>query len=121
MAVAGTFRALLETMKHCGKQQANQAAVDRDGGERFGRKHGGLEASRETQRALDVKSRGFLDWSFAADFWARLALSERDVFKCEKHFGEIMTANMNMCIVLQQLDEGTLKQDVLLNSARLSD
>ena len=84
-------------------------------------KHGGLEASRETQSAREVKSRGLLDWSFAGEFLAWLALSERDVFKCENHFGEIMTANMNMCIVLQQLDDGTLKQDVLLNNARLSD
>ena len=65
-------------MKHCWKEQANQAAADRVGGERFGRKHGGLEASRETVRARgEVKSRGLLDWSFASDFKARLALFER--------------------------------------------
>ena len=39
----------------------------------------------------------------------------------EKHFGEIMTANMNMCTVLQQLHEGTLKQDVLWNRVQLTD
>ena len=118
MAVAETFSALqeTETMKHCGKQQANQAAADIE------RNHGGLEASRESPRAQgEVKSRALLDWSFAGDFKVWLALSERDVLKCEKHFGEIMTANMNMCIVLQQFHERTLKQDVLLNSARLTD
>ena len=50
-----------------------------------------------------------------------MALFERDVLKFEKHFGEILTANMNMCIVLQQFHERTMKQDVLLNSARLTD
>ena len=39
----------------------------------------------------------------------------------EKHFGEILTANMNMCIILQPLSETALKQDVLLNSAGLTD
>ena len=54
-------------MKHCWKEQA-KAAADRVGGERFGRKHGGLEASRETVCARgEVKSRGLLDWSFAGD------------------------------------------------------
>ena len=88
MTAAETFRALLwtETMKDCGKQQANQAAADRWRGERCGRKHGGLEASRESPRAQgEVESRGFLDWSFAGEFLARLALSERDVVKCEKN------------------------------------
>ena len=56
-------------MKDCGKQQANQAAADRWRGERCGRKHGGLEASRESPRAQgEVKSRGFLDWIFAGEF-----------------------------------------------------
>ena len=68
-AVAGTLRALLETMKHCGKQQANKAVADRGGGERFGRKHGGLEANRESPHARgEIKSRGLLDWSFAGEF-----------------------------------------------------
>ena len=58
----------------------------------LGEKHGGLEASRETPRARrEVKCRGLLDWSFAGEFLAWLALSERDVFKCENHFGEFMT------------------------------
>ena len=64
MAVAETFSALLETetMKHCGRQQANQAAADRWRGERCGRKHGGLEASRETPRT-EVKSRVVPCWT----------------------------------------------------------
>ena len=71
--------------------------------------------------APKVKSRVVASWTGSSRVTSRQGWHSSSVMSSNARMTANITANMNMCIVLQQLDEGTLKQDVLLNSARLTD
>ncbi|CAK0851548.1 unnamed protein product, partial [Prorocentrum cordatum] len=60
-----------------------------------------------------------LNFSFAGDVEDRLALFERELLRDEQRSGEAITASMRIGIVLRQLEEGPLRQHLLLNATRL--
>ena len=77
------------------------------GGEQWpGLRHGCLEASCGSGRASgEVEGRGeqklgVLNWSFAGDDEAMLALFERDVRRYEQRSGETLSANNHVGVVL---------------------
>ena len=61
-----------------------------------------------------------LSYNFAGDVEARVAAFERDVQRYEQRSGEPMSDSMKIGVVLKQLDEGSLRQHLLMNAARLS-
>ncbi|CAK0856358.1 unnamed protein product [Prorocentrum cordatum] len=60
-----------------------------------------------------------LNFSFTGDVEDRLALFERELLRYEQRSGEAITASMRIGIVLRQLEEGPLRQHLLLNATRL--
>ncbi|CAK0830057.1 unnamed protein product [Prorocentrum cordatum] len=60
-----------------------------------------------------------LNFSFAGDVEDWLALFERELLRYEQRSGEAITASMRIGIVLRQLEEGPLRQHLLLNATRL--
>ncbi|CAK0865359.1 unnamed protein product, partial [Prorocentrum cordatum] len=60
-----------------------------------------------------------LNFSFTGDVEDRLALFERELLRYEQRSGEAIAASMRIGIVLRQLEEGPLRQHLLLNATRL--
>ncbi|CAK0826820.1 unnamed protein product [Prorocentrum cordatum] len=60
-----------------------------------------------------------LNFSFTGDVEDRLAPFERELLRYEQRSGEAITASMRIGIVLRQLEEGPLRQHLLLNATRL--
>ena len=52
---------------------------------------------------------------------ARLPLFKLDVMRYAQRFGETLSTNMQVGIMLSQRDEGALKQHLLWNSSRSTD
>ncbi|CAK0876009.1 unnamed protein product [Prorocentrum cordatum] len=60
-----------------------------------------------------------LNFSFTGDVEDRLALFERELLRYEQRSGEAIAASMRIGIVFRQLEEGPLRQRLLLNATKL--
>ena len=60
-------------------------------------------------------------WSFSGDIQARLKVFEREVLRWEAKAGEKMSANIRMGLVMLNLEEGPLKEHLLMNSSSYTD
>ena len=63
---------------------------------------------------------GLLSYSFSGDVEAKLAAFERDVQRYEQRSLETLSDSLKIGVVLKQLDEGSLKQHLLMNAQRLT-
>ncbi|CAK0842285.1 unnamed protein product, partial [Prorocentrum cordatum] len=60
-----------------------------------------------------------VNFAFTSDVEDRLALFERELLRYEQRSGEAISASMRIGIVPRQLEEGPLRQHLLLNATRL--
>jgi len=61
-----------------------------------------------------------LSWSFAGDAMARLEAFEREIAQYTSASKEPFTDNMKVGVVLKQLEDGPLRNHLVLNAARLA-
>ena len=88
----------------------------------------GLLAWRSLCRRFEprVKTRfagvllGLLNFDFSGDLIARMEAFERELAQYERTSGEAVSDGMRIGIVLQRLEESSLKQHLLLNTERLT-
>ena len=63
---------------------------------------------------------GLLNFDFSGDVIAKLEAFDREVLQYEQACGEAVSNSIKIGIVLQRLDESSLKQHLLLNAERLA-
>ena len=89
----------------------------------------GLEAWRQLNLSYEPRVRSrfagqlleILGWNFAGDVIARMEAFEREIHLYETSSKEKMSPGIKIGVVLRQLEEGQLKQHLLMNAERLID